>query len=229
MGSDFQFPIFLFFHFLLFLTTTIWTYLLFYPCILSKISYHFIISFFFLSFFQKDSDSRLNSVYVYVCVRVSKELFNIEFNFFKRNRRGRRESLEDRRGVEAWSADPWTILTNRRPSLRRIRPGRVSVGPVGNRPEDTPSFRTGRPRRTVAGPSSPIPTRIHRTTTGTRKKRENEKKKERERDREKNRWKDRSVKANHPCVIYIGIIRLNRSLSDAKIKKMLFLVLFLNM
>lgn len=90
--------------------------------------------------------------------------------FFKRNRRGRRESLEDRRGVEAWSADPWTGLTNRRPSRRRIRRGRASVGPVGNRPGDTPSFRTGQPRRTVAGPSSPIPTGTHRTTTGTEKK-----------------------------------------------------------
>lgn len=126
---------------------------------------------------------------VYACVCVFRRncgwlgTTRVELYFFKRNRRGRRESLEDRRGVEAWSAGPWTDLTNRRPSRRRIRRGRASAGPVGNRLEGTPSFRTGQPRRTVAGPSSPIPTGTRRTTTGTKKKREKKKKKKRERKR----------------------------------------------
>lgn len=135
-------------------------------------------------FFQKKNATV--RVHMRVCVCVFRRncgwlgTTRVELYFFKRNRRGRRESLEDRRGVEAWSAGPWTDLTNRRPSRRRIRRGRASAGPVGNRLEGTPSFRTGQPRRTVAGPSSPIPTGTRRTTTGTKKKRE---KKKRERKR----------------------------------------------
>ena len=84
---------------------------------------------------------------------------------FKRSHPGRRESLADKREVEAWLADLWKGLTNRRPSRRRIRPDMVLVGPVGNHPGDRPSFRMGPPRCMVADPSSPAPRETLRTTT----------------------------------------------------------------
>lgn len=106
------------------------------------------------------------------CFKEHRETF--EYKYFKRSRPGHRESLVDRREVEAWSAGLWKGLTNRRPLRRKIRPGMASVGPVDNHLEDTPSFRKDPPRRMVAGPSLPIPTGTLRTTTCKKKRKEKE-------------------------------------------------------
>lgn len=109
---------------------------------------------------------------VLCCFKEHRETF--EYKYFKRSRPGHRESLVDRREVEAWSAGLWKGLTNRRPLRRKIRPGMASVGPVDNHLEDTPSFRKDPPRRMVAGPSSPIPTGTLRMTTCKKKRKEKE-------------------------------------------------------